>query len=119
MEEKCRISQVPDHLASQLGAVGVVISQEPERRIESSALFASAQQRNVKFREPGTQTLHRFSQGIALREAFEQGRDVLAIRALGRVSPQVLQSRGDPHAGGSELSQLVIKLGAPAELSGC
>src|SRR5579862_3395799 len=53
MEKERRVGEVSDHLASHLGAVGVVISQKAESGIESPALLAGAQESNVKFWKPG------------------------------------------------------------------
>ena len=119
MKEKGGISQVGNHPFGRSGAVTVVIRQQPKTLIQSPALFAGLDQRHIKRRQPPANVQQRFSQGAAIGEFLEYPLDGLAVGTGGRMALELLQRGDEPQPGGGELIELIVKLGALGELSGC
>ena len=99
------------------GAVVVIIGEQAETGVEPSAAFAGVNQRDVKLGQPAA-VLQAVGERPALGEFVQKMLERFAERAGGRIAFDLFQRGHDADAGGRELGELMIKLGALGELAG-
>ena len=118
MNQPDGIKKLGNHLLGDAGAVVVIIGKQAETGVEPSAAFAGFNQGDVEFRQPAAELPQRLGEGAALGIRASSCWSGSRKERPGGLRLICSSAGNDADAGGRELGELMIKLGALGELAG-
>ena len=104
MQQQQRIEEIGDDLASDAGAIAIIIGEELEGRIKATAMFTRLNEGDSELREPLTDTAESLGQRITLAQFAQRSLDFDPIRSCRRMLLELFERAHDRQPRSGQLS---------------